>query len=84
MMAHTFNPSYQETEAGSSLWIQVQPGLHSEFLASKSYLVRPWLNKQASKGVKEITQWLRTLVALAEKPGSTPSNSNFSSRGCDT
>ena len=31
MMAHTFNPSTLEAEAGGSLWVQGQPGLHSEF-----------------------------------------------------
>ena len=38
-MTHTFNPSAREAEAGGSLWIEGQPGLHSEFRDSQGYLV---------------------------------------------
>ena len=31
VVAHTFNPSIQEAEAGRSLWVRSQPGLQSEF-----------------------------------------------------
>ena len=31
VVAHTFNPSSQEAEAGGSLLVQGQPGLQSEF-----------------------------------------------------
>jgi hypothetical protein len=33
MVMHTFNPNTQETEAGGSLQICSQPGLHGEFQA---------------------------------------------------
>ena len=34
---HTFNPNTQEAEAGQSLGVQGQPGLHSEFQDSQGY-----------------------------------------------
>ena len=37
MVAHAFNPSTWEAEAGGSLSVQDQPGLHSEFQDSWSY-----------------------------------------------
>lgn len=30
MVAHAFNPSAGKEEAGRSLWVQVQPALHSK------------------------------------------------------
>jgi hypothetical protein len=51
VVAHTFNPSTQEAEAGGSLWVWGQPDLYSEFQGSQSYSEKPWLkNKQANKG----------------------------------
>jgi hypothetical protein len=34
---------------GRSLWVQDQPGLHSEFQATQGYIVRLCLNKQTNK-----------------------------------
>jgi hypothetical protein len=42
---HVFNPSTWEVEEGGSLWVQGQPGLHSEFQDSQGYRVRPCLGK---------------------------------------
>jgi hypothetical protein len=40
-MVHTFNPSPQEEHTGDTgthtLWVQGQPGLHSEFQVSREY-----------------------------------------------
>ena len=41
VMAHTFNPSTREAEAGRVLSIQGQPGLQREFQDSQSYIVKP-------------------------------------------
>ena len=37
VVAHAFNPSTQEAEASGSLYVQVQPGLQSEFQDSQGY-----------------------------------------------
>jgi hypothetical protein len=37
VVANPFNPSVQEAEAGGSLRVRSQPGLHSEFQASQGY-----------------------------------------------
>jgi hypothetical protein len=38
-VAHTFNPSTWEAEAGGSLsWVQDLPGLQSEFQSSQGYI----------------------------------------------
>lgn len=36
MMAHAFNPSTLKTEAGGSLWVLGQPGIHSETLSQNN------------------------------------------------
>lgn len=36
MVVLDFNPSIQAAEAGASLWIGGQPGLHKEYHASQS------------------------------------------------
>lgn len=46
-VAHTFSPSPQEAEAG----VGVQPGLHSQFLASQGYLERPSLKIKQKAGL---------------------------------
>ena len=38
MLAHTFSPSTQETEADGFLWVRGQPDLHSGFHNSKDYI----------------------------------------------
>jgi hypothetical protein len=43
--SHDYNPSTWEVEAGESL-VQDEPGLHIEFLASLSYIVRPSQKKK--------------------------------------
>lgn len=39
-MAHALNPSTGDTQGHKSLWVEVQPCLHSEFQSSHSYIVR--------------------------------------------
>lgn len=39
VVAHAFNSSLQEAEAGGSLWIRGQFGLNSEFQASQGYTI---------------------------------------------
>jgi hypothetical protein len=51
--SHDYNPSTWEVEAGESL-VQDEPGLHIEFLASLSYIVRP---SQKKKKVAEDSAW---------------------------
>lgn len=46
MVVQSFNLSTQEAEAGESLWVQGQPGLHSEFLDSQGYTEKPCLEKK--------------------------------------
>ena len=38
LVAHTFNASNQEVSAGTFLWVQGNPGLHSKFRDSQSYI----------------------------------------------
>ena len=45
VVAHAFNPSTQEAEAGGSLWVQGQPDLWSEFQESQDYKEKPWLKQ---------------------------------------
>jgi hypothetical protein len=83
-MAHTFNPSTWEAEAGgflssrpawSTKWDPGQPGLHRETLSQKRKK-----KKKKKKNAIEITVWglkrwlsfLRTLAALEKDPGSVP------------
>jgi hypothetical protein len=52
MVAYAFSLSSPETEAGRSLLVQIQLGLHNEFQASQGYIARPYLkqtNKQTNK-----------------------------------
>lgn len=46
IMAYTFNPNTQRTEASSSLWVLDKPGLHNEFHHHHCYIERPCLNTQ--------------------------------------
>lgn len=50
MVAHVCHPSTWEAEVGESLQVQGQPGLHSEFKASLTYIKRPCLTKGAGVG----------------------------------
>ena len=52
VVAHTFNPSTHEAEAGGSLLDRGRPGLQSEFQDSQSYTEKPCLEKK-KKGKKE-------------------------------
>ena len=50
MVAHAFNPSTQEAEAGDTQWVQGQPGLQSEFQNSQDCNTeKPCLEKQKAK-----------------------------------
>jgi hypothetical protein len=44
MVAHAFNPSTWEAEAGD-FWVRGQPGLQSEFQESQGYTEKPCLQK---------------------------------------
>ena len=46
VVAHTFNPSTQEAEAGGSLWVRGQPGRQSEFQDNQDYTEKHYLEKQ--------------------------------------
>jgi hypothetical protein len=46
MVANAFNPCIWEAEAGWFLWVQGQPGLHSEFQDSQSYMEDPVSKKK--------------------------------------
>jgi hypothetical protein len=52
--------------------------LHSEFLASLVYILRPCLKnseiKRVGVGAGEMAQWLRALTAIPKVLSSTPSN----------
>ena len=47
-MAHAFDPSTQEAEAGR-FWVQGQPGLQSEYQDSQDYAEKPCLEKPKNK-----------------------------------
>ena len=57
METHTSNPSTQEAEAGSSLWVWGQLDLYNEFQGNHShgYIVKPYL-KQTKSTTKENPQ----------------------------
>jgi hypothetical protein len=48
MMAHAFNPSTREAEAGD-FWVRGQAGLQSECQDSQGYTEKPCLEKQTNK-----------------------------------
>jgi hypothetical protein len=54
--SHDYNPSTWEVEAGESL-VQDEPGLHIEFLASLSYIVRP--SQKKKKKMARLAVWLK-------------------------
>ena len=75
MVAHAFNPSTWEAEAGE-FWVQVQPGLQIEFQDSQDYTEKPCLekpnqtkliqtkqNKTKQKQVN-IGNWIHTYIQL--------------------
>jgi hypothetical protein len=47
-VAHTFNPSTWEAEAGD-FWVLGQPGLQSEFQDNQGYTEKPCLEKKKQK-----------------------------------
>ena len=49
IVAHPFNPSTQEAEAGRFLSVQSQPALQIEFQDSQGYTERPCLRKKNLK-----------------------------------
>ena len=52
VMAHTFNPGTQETEAGGPLWVRGQTSLHCEFQDNQRHTVR-LSQKQLKKKTKQ-------------------------------
>jgi hypothetical protein len=53
MVAHAFNPSTWEAEAGGFLSSRGQPGLQSEFQDIQDYTEKPCLEKQKQKNPKQ-------------------------------
>ena len=49
VVVHAFSPSTREAEAGGSLRVQGQPGLHSEFQDSLGYTEKPHLEINKNK-----------------------------------
>ena len=53
VVAHTFNPSTQEAEAGEYPWIWGQPDWQNEFQDSQDYYTEnPYLKKQNNNNKK--------------------------------
>jgi hypothetical protein len=50
MVAHAFDPSTREAEAGG--FLRGQPALQSEFQDSQGYTEKPWLKKPKKKEKK--------------------------------
>jgi len=67
VVAQAFNTSIREAEAGGALWVQGQPGLHSEFQDSQSYKVSPPSQKKKKRKkdfqVAKATQWSKAFAA---------------------
>jgi hypothetical protein len=53
VVAHAFNPSTLEPEAGGFLSSRGQPGLQSELQDSQGYTEKPCLKKQTNKKKKK-------------------------------
>lgn len=53
LVAHTFNPSTQEAEAGKSLQIPDQAGLQTELQDSQGYTEKPCPGKEKRKEKEE-------------------------------
>ena len=49
MVAHSFDPNTQDAEAGRSLFIRDQPGLHAQFHNSQGYIVKAYLKNKNPK-----------------------------------
>jgi hypothetical protein len=75
-MAHAFNPTTKESEAGG-FWVQEQPGLQSEFHDSQGYTQKPCLenqNKQTKKKcvlfllhtLRNLLQYLHSVIVLLD------------------
>ena len=63
--AHAFNRSTWEAEAGWSLWVWGQPGLHSEFQDSQSYLGDPVLINKTKQKKITTTKDIRRYASFA-------------------
>jgi hypothetical protein len=59
MVAHTFNPSTWEAEAGG-FFVRGQPGLQSEFQDSQGYTEKPCLEKEKERK-KEVPRFHQSL-----------------------
>ena len=65
-MAHSFNPSTKEAEAGRSLWVQGQPGLQSEFQDSQGYTEKPCLEKPNNQTKQNQNIYKQAQVAVRQ------------------
>jgi hypothetical protein len=63
VVAHTFNPSTREAEAGGFL-SSSQPGLQSEFQDSQGYTEKPCLEKQTKQNKTKQKQQQRFIVCV--------------------
>jgi hypothetical protein len=63
-VAHAIYLSSQEAEAGSSLWVQGQPALHSEFQDSHNYTEKPCLEKKTKPKPTSKRNITKTKVAV--------------------
>lgn len=65
------NSTTWEAKTGSGLFVQSQPGIHSENQASLFYIGKPCFKIEKKNWAGELAQWLRTHV-LAEDLGLIP------------
>lgn len=50
MAVYAFNPTIWEAEAGGSLCLLGQPGLHSGLQVTQSHIIRPCLGERGREG----------------------------------
>jgi hypothetical protein len=64
VVAHAFNPSTLEPEAGGFLSSRGQPGLQSELQDSQGYTEKPCLKKQTNKKKKKKDTHFKYVICL--------------------
>ena len=62
VVAHAFNPSTQEEEAGGSLRVRGQAGLQSEFQHNQGYTEKPCLKNKKTKRKKKKNKCIKATV----------------------
>jgi hypothetical protein len=67
VVAHAFNPSTWEAEAGG--FLSLRPGLQSEFQESQSYTEKPCLEKPKKKKVSVVYICLDGLISSCAEGG---------------